>query len=93
MNNHQSWSCLKTLGEGLIIFFAVISLRADMVRTQSIALHKGWNAVFLQVDPATPKPADCFQGTPVTMAAAFTGAEKSLQFSKCGSKLIVRPKF
>ena len=64
-----------------------------MVRTQSIALHKGWNAVFLQVDPATPKPADCFQGTPVTMAAAFTGAEKSLQFSKCGSKLIVRPKF
>lgn len=55
---------------------------AQTARTQTIQLHQGWNAVFLQVDPATPKPADCFQGTPVTMAAAFTGAEKSLQFSK-----------
>jgi hypothetical protein len=55
---------------------------AQAVRTQTFSLHKGWNAVFLQVNPASPKPADCLQGTPVSMAAAFTGADKSLQFSK-----------
>ena len=46
---------------------------AQTVRTQTVQLHQGWNAVFLLVAPASPKPADCFQGTPVTMAAAFTG--------------------
>ena len=55
---------------------------AQTTRTQTIQLHQGWNAIFLQVNPATPVPADCFQGTPVTMSAAFTGADKSLQFSK-----------
>ena len=55
---------------------------AQTVRTQTVQLHQGWNAVFLLVAPASPKPADCFQGTPVTMAAAFTGDDKSLQFGK-----------
>ena len=70
--------------KGLIalIFFASLVARADLVRTQVVNLHRGWNAVFLQVDPTNPKPSDCFQGTPVTMAAAFTGADKSLQFGK-----------
>ena len=55
---------------------------AQTIRTQTIQLHQGWNSVFLLVNPATPAPADCFQGTPVTVAAAFTGGDKSLQFGK-----------
>ncbi|MDR3457973.1 MAG: hypothetical protein P4N60_11045 [Verrucomicrobiae bacterium] len=64
---------------GLLIL-AVNLAGADVVRVQTISLHKGWNAVFLQVDPTDPKPADCFQGTPVTIAAAFTGADQTVQF-------------
>lgn len=58
------------------------SALAQTVRTQTFSLHKGWNAVCLQVNPASPKPADCFQGAAVSMVAAFTGADKSLQFGK-----------
>jgi hypothetical protein len=53
---------------------------ADAVRSQSVQLHKGWNAVFIEVDPVHPGPAEVFQGTSVTIAAAFTGNEKAVQF-------------
>ena len=77
MNYHQSWPCLKTLGEVFLLFFSVFSLQADMIRTQSITLHKGWNAVYLQVDPTNSKPAACFQGTPVSIAASYIGVGPS----------------
>ena len=48
-----------------------------MIRTQSITLHKGWNAVYLQVDPTNSKPAACFQGTPVSIAASYIGVGPS----------------
>jgi len=67
-------------GHVLLLTLAANLANADIVRTQTISLHKGWNAVFLQVDPTNPKPADCFQGTPVTIAAAFTGADQAVQF-------------
>ena len=53
---------------------------ADLSRTQAIQLHQGWNAVFLQVDPTSPKPADCFQGTPVTIAAAYIAPDHAVQY-------------
>ena len=59
---------------------AVTLASASTVRVQTISLHKGWNAVFVEVEPVNPKPADCFQGTPVTVAAAFTGADKTVEF-------------
>jgi len=67
-------------GHLLWLTLAVNVASADIVRVQTISLHKGWNAVFLQVDPTDPKPADCFQGTPVTIAAAYTGAGQTVQF-------------
>ena len=53
---------------------------ADTLRQQVVSLHKGWNAVFLQVDPTNASPADCFQGTPVTMVAQFIGNASGVQF-------------
>ena len=67
-------------GQLFLLILTVNLASADIVRVQTINLHKGWNAIFLQVDPANPKPADCFQGTPVTIAAAFTGADQTVQF-------------
>lgn len=67
-------------GQLSLLILTVNLAGADIVRVQTINLHKGWNAIFLQVDPTNPKPADCFAGTPVTIAAAFTGADRSVQF-------------
>ncbi len=92
MNNHQSLTCLKTFGGVFVVFFIACSIQADVMRTQSIALHRGWNAVFLQVAPTNSKPSDCFQGTPVTIAAAFTGADKSVQFVQNPSTNILTQK-
>ena len=65
---------------GLVWLLSSQMVSADIIRSQTIQLHKGWNAIFLAVDPTNASPADCFRGTPVTMAAAFTGADKSIQF-------------
>ena len=65
----------------LVILGSVADLaRADLTRTQTIQLHAGWNAVFLEVDPTNSQVAACFQGAPVTMVAAYTGPSKSVQF-------------
>lgn len=53
---------------------------ADTTRTQSISLHKGWNAVQLQVTPADSVPADVFAGTPVAIVATYFGATSAAQF-------------
>lgn len=53
---------------------------ADTTRQQSISLHKGWNAVFLEVDPVNPKPSACFQSTPVTLVASFIGNGSVVQY-------------
>lgn len=49
-------------------------------RTQSLELRKGWNAVFLEVEPANPDPAVVFAGLPVDIAAAHLTPVSSAQF-------------
>lgn len=71
--------------------FVVNLARADLTRTQTIQLHQGWNAVFLEVDPTNSQVAACFQGTPVTMVAAYTGPSKSVQFVQNPSTNHVTP--
>jgi hypothetical protein len=53
---------------------------ANTTRTQTIALHKGWNAVQLMVTPSDMTPATVFGGTPITIAATYFGATSSAQF-------------
>jgi hypothetical protein len=43
-------------------------------------LHKGWNAVYLQVDPTNSKPNECFQGTPVSVVASYVGNGSAVQY-------------
>ena len=40
-------------------------------REQRINLRKGWNSVFLEVEPAVRKPAELFNATPIDMVAGF----------------------
>ncbi len=59
---------------------SLLPAHANTSRTQTIALHKGWNAVQLQVTPADATPATVFGGTPITIAATYFGALSSAQF-------------
>lgn len=49
-------------------------------RTQSINLHAGWNAVFLEVQPERAKPEEAFAGLPVATAAVFYAGRSGAQY-------------
>ncbi len=49
-------------------------------RTQEIPLHKGWNAVYLEVDPADDAPASVFAGLPVDKVATLFKNPGNQQF-------------
>ncbi|MCH7226904.1 hypothetical protein [Haloferula sp. A504] len=59
-----------------------LSARAEdgLQRTQSISLGKGWNAVFLEVEPVDTSPAKVFAGLPVDKAATLFENPVSNQF-------------
>jgi hypothetical protein len=50
-------------------------------RTQTIELTKGWNAVFLEVEPLRTGPSDVFAGTPIDVAAQFLRPVRTSQFA------------
>lgn len=45
--------------------------QAAVLRTQTLALKKGWNAVALGVQPLASRPDAVFAGLPIEIAAAF----------------------
>ncbi|MDD4017427.1 MAG: hypothetical protein PHV28_05730 [Kiritimatiellae bacterium] len=50
-------------------------------RTQTVSLEKGWNAVWLEVDPEAATPEDVFAGKPVDIVAAYTLPVSEAQFA------------
>lgn len=53
---------------------------ADWTVTQTIELKTGWNAVFLTVQPADPKPDTLFNGLPVDKVVSYFPMSSSVQF-------------
>lgn len=75
----------------LLIGFAVFGIFADaakavdrpggqMVRTQKIDVAKGWNAIFLEVEPLDPAPDKVFKDLAVDIAGGYFPQEASTQF-------------
>ena len=68
----------------LLLLLGAISfspaVRADTVRTQTIEIEEGWNAVYLEVGPIELDPATVFEGTPIDIAAAYLAPDSSAQF-------------
>jgi hypothetical protein len=62
------------------MLLAASGVRAESLRTQTIQLQQGWNAVYLQVAPTNSSPAAVFANTPVAIAAAFYGGDSAVQF-------------
>lgn len=56
------------------------STRAQAVRTQTLRLDTGWNAVYLEVDPLVPQPAELFAEQPVDIVAAYDVPLGTAQF-------------
>ena len=65
-------SIAMALGQGLV--------PGATLRTQTIQLQRGWNAVYLEVIPTNTEPASVFAGTPVSIVATYLTTETSVQF-------------
>lgn len=73
-----SW--LKFAGAIVLVLFASLLARAETLRTQTVNLRHGWNAVFLEVTPTNADPAVVFTNTPVSLTAAYFGGNTPAQF-------------
>lgn len=71
----ESWTWLAA---ALLLLAAPVA--ADDARVQTIQLQKGWNAVYLEVDPVQDAPDDIFAGLPVAQAVTYYPAESPVQF-------------
>lgn len=82
----ESANCVLQLARAFCLLVAVplllatSALWADTTRTQTIALQRGWNAVFLEVYPIETNPSVLFAGTPIDIAASYYGHVSSAQF-------------
>src|SRR5437870_1051673 len=74
-SNYLVWAALI-----VALQFWVVSSPAGNTRTQTLALHKGWNSVFLQVTPTNTEPASVFTNLPVTIAATFFAVDRKVEF-------------
>ena len=73
---------LPLLAGVLLTAASVLPAQADVTRTQTLPLRRGWNAVWLEVIPSNPDPATVFAGLPVSIAATYLRAITSVQFIK-----------
>ncbi len=80
MNSSIHRKGMKLLGLFLLGLSTFQPLHADTSRTQTLSLHAGWNAVYLQVSPANSDPAVVFSNQPVSIVAAYFGNGSPVQF-------------
>lgn len=79
------WHCLGRGVRGvpsllLLLLLIPVLIRAEAVRTQTLRLVPGWNAVYVEVDPPDLDPAIVFAGQPVDVVAAHTNPLRGSQF-------------
>lgn len=55
-------------------------VRGEVERVQAITLKKGWNAVYLEVQPGDVSPAGVFAGVPIDIAASYFARSSPAQF-------------
>ncbi len=72
------------VGKGYALLLAVLLVPlyspAGLLRTQTITLEQGWNAVYLEVDPVDLDPAVVFTNSPVDQVAVYVAASSPAQF-------------
>jgi hypothetical protein len=89
MNTHAIYFP-KICRSGLVVLFLVCGLHASFGQwiTQTITLNPGWNAVFLDIQPANPDCDTLFAGIPVESVWAWNRRYSSVQFIQDPSQLV-----
>jgi hypothetical protein len=77
IRRHTFWAPLAVL---ILAVAMVAPVKADLIRTQTINLHKGWNSIFLQVTPANTNADAVFAGTPISIVTTYFGANSTVEF-------------
>lgn len=70
---HPRWRLREWGGWTVVGWLALTAWTcpAAVTRTQEVDLHPGWNAVFLEVQPAASQPAEVFAALPVDLVAVY----------------------
>jgi len=78
------YSCAFVRGGvlSLLATFIISTLHVATLRTQTLALHRGWNSVFLEVTPPETDPSAVFTNLPVQIVAAHFPISSAVQFIK-----------
>jgi len=66
----------------LVMMMAVSASALAQTRVQTVALEKGWNAVWLEVQPVAPSLGEIFADAPVDIVAGFAKPVSEAQFVK-----------
>lgn len=74
----RTWFCLALAG--VVGLAGARTGWGGLLRTQTVELQTGWNAVYLELDPTQKDPALLFAGQPVDVVAAFATPAKGAQF-------------
>jgi hypothetical protein len=75
-------SAVKVLNVFLLLLLTMnVRAGTGTLRTQALALAKGWNAVWLEVEPEAATPEEIFAGKPVDIVAAYTLPVSEAQFA------------
>ena len=77
---HRSNTWLYLLLGAFFQFAPCQAPAADLRRSQTIQLHKGWNAVFLEVEPLNTDPGAVFTNMPVDIVASYFPNVTPVQF-------------
>lgn len=93
MNNKRFRNALRLLLlSPLLLLAAQGAAQAAPVTTQTISLHPGWNAIYLEVQPEPRDPATVFSGFPVESVWTWYGKTSPVQFIKDPSEGLMEQK-
>jgi hypothetical protein len=71
------------LGAGGVVFAALLMSATPITaqtRQQTLNLRAGWNAVFLEVEPANPNPSAVFTNMPIDIVARYFPRTSPVQY-------------
>jgi hypothetical protein len=66
---------------------AAVPARAEVTRTQTIQLQRGWNAIFLEVFPEVTAPEAVFSNAPISIVAGHFPLRNAVEYVKDPSKI------
>lgn len=66
------------------------AVRAGALAEQTISLHPGWNAVFVEVQPESARPEAVFQGLPLASVWGWIPRATSVQFLRNPGEQLLR---